>query len=106
METVPANDDAAPLPGHVTWFAPWRWFATLSPWRRWAIIIGVLLVWYIESPIVIVPFARRTSLPYVDTMIETFYAPLILCYEASPVVHTFYDSQFEVVDETLTQLGW
>lgn len=90
----------------MTWFAPWRWFAGIRPWKKWTIAVIVLLIWYIESPIVIVPIMNRSSIPLGEQFIQGIYAPLIACYEVSPAVHVFYDTQFEAVDETLTQWGW
>jgi len=99
-------DDVTPLPDHVKWFAPWRWFAGMRPWKKWTMIVVTLLAWYIESPMVLQPFIDRFPHPMFMEFLMHFYAPLQICYEASPAVQTFYDTQSEARDAMLQSWGW
>lgn len=103
MDSDPSIETTVPLSGHVTWFAPWRWFATQSAWRRWAVIIAVLLASYVESPVAMVPLLEQWQLPYSDEFIELVYAPLIVAIEIWPDFEEFYTYQ---MDGVMTLLDW
>lgn len=106
MEASLPLNDAAPLPGHVLWFAPWRWYAGIRPWKKWTLAVLVLAAWYIESPVVFVPIFERVTVPYVESALGVIYFPLATAYEALPVVQVFYDTQFEAVKAMLRHWGW
>lgn len=72
--------------------------------------MGVLLVGYIESPVVLIPMLVRVrpsfGFQYVMPAIFVVYAPLNAVTNASPALTSFYGVQFEAVDITLETLGW
>ncbi len=101
------TEEHPPIPSRMmTFFAPWRWFPKMRPWKKWTITVVALVLWYIKSPVVIVPVVNRITVPYADSVFEVVYAPLAAGYEASPAVEVFYDIQFDAVDGVLSSWGW
>src|SRR5262245_51919537 len=93
-----------PLPPRVAWFAPWRWFAHWRPWKRWTLVVVVLLVGYLVSAIVVGPVLQRAmpNLPGpVEWSLNFVYIPIGFAAEFIPGVNWFYNTSFTAVDLVL-----
>jgi hypothetical protein len=44
-----AHAPPAPVPRSVSWFTPWRWFASWKPWKRWSLFAVIIFAVYAES---------------------------------------------------------
>jgi hypothetical protein len=99
VPTLPPTE--APLPRSVSWFAPWWWFRHWTPWKRWTLLVGLLLAGYVEMPVVLDPLISQTSSPLIDAVepvLRIVCFPIGYAYEHFAVVKRFYDPQLALVE--------
>jgi hypothetical protein len=100
-----ADESARAIPPLVEWFAPWRWLRHWRPWKRWALVVVIVLAGYVVSPVLWVPFVHRFSPPPpVLQALNILYAPLEAAYGFCPPVKWTYDTAFAFGDAVIESL--
>jgi hypothetical protein len=105
LETNAAGEQRPPR--SVSLFAPWRWFSKLCPWQRWAILVGIPTMSYIETPVLLVSLSKHAGINFhpVLSLIHMLWYPLDLTSRHFSFVARFYEWQLQAIDQVIEWLG-